>query len=198
VSDLHARERHDADWGGLVVDLVEEDRVVGLVYEEEGSLFAEFHPDDDGEPWVFEAADLQRALDTAAAMLGVDAADGGAGPELDPIESLAAEFDHAAALRGPEDEGFYPLPVVARMLARCADLDLAMVFLEGVEVRGGEATPSSGHKSELGEANDGQPWALFLAECNTQARALLERWPNRPGFAIAVEVQDPSGERFVL
>jgi hypothetical protein len=197
VSDLHARERHDAEWGGLVVDLVEEGRVVGLVYEEDGSLFAEFHPDDDGEPWVFEAADLHRALDTAAAMLGIGDGDGDAS-DLDPVEAIAAEFDPAAVLRGPEDEGFYPLPVVARMLARCTDLGLAMVFLEGAEIRGGEATPVSGHKSDLGEANEGQPWALFMAECNTQARALLERWPRHPGFAIAVEVQDSSGERFVL
>lgn len=197
MSDLHARERHDPEWGGLVVDLIEEDRVVGLVYEDGGTLFAEFHPDEEGGPWVFEAADLQRALDTAAAMLGVDAEEAGEGG-IDPVEAMAAEFDPAAAHRGPEDEGFYPLGVAARMLARCGDLGLAMVYLEGADLRGGELAPLAGHQADLGEANEGQPWALFRAECNTQARALLERWPRRPDFVVAVEVQDASGERFVL
>ena len=74
MSDLRARERHDPEWGATVADLVEDDRVVGIVYASEGGVYAEFYADaDDGAPWVFEVADLQRALDTAAAMV--------AGPE---------------------------------------------------------------------------------------------------------------------
>jgi hypothetical protein len=200
MSDLHARERHDPEWGGPVVDLVEDDRIVGIVYEEDGVVYAELHPDDDGNPWVFDTADLQRVLDTAAAMLGADEdAQGtldGSGPH--PVDILAMEFDALAAHRGPEDEGFYPLPVAARMLARCGDLGLAVVYLEGIQVSGGSTSSVPGHRADLGETNEGQPWALFRAECNTQARSLLERWPRRPEFAVAMEVQDATGERFVL
>ena len=38
MSDLHARERQDPEWGRPVADLIEEDEVVGLAYEDEGEL----------------------------------------------------------------------------------------------------------------------------------------------------------------
>ncbi|NIP79259.1 MAG: hypothetical protein GWM90_08630, partial [Gemmatimonadetes bacterium] len=79
-----------------------------------------------------------------------------------------------------------------------SQLGLAMVYLEGVELTGEGADPVPGHRADLGETNAGGPFPLFQAECNTQAAALLERWPQRPGFAVALEVQDAEGERFVL
>ena len=201
MSDLHARERHDPDWGGLVVDLIEEDRVVGIVYQEESGLFAEFFADEDGEAWVFEAADLQRAIDTAAAILAPaeeepSVALGEEGQH--PVDALAMQFDAQAVRRGPEDEGFYPLPVAAQILAACGMLGLAVVFLEGVTIRGDGVDPLPGHKAEIGKTNEGQPFQLFQAECNTQAAAVMERWPRRPDFAVALEVQDAEGEQFVL
>jgi hypothetical protein len=201
MSDLHARERHDPDWGGLVVDLIEEDKVVGIVYDEDGTLFAEFYADPDGEPWVFEAADLQRALDTGAAILAPEEPGSavGLGEEgQHPVDAIAMQFDDAAVHRGPEDEGFYPLPVAGQILGAAAQLGLAVVYLEGVTVRSDGVDPVPGHKAELGETNAGGPFPLFQAECNTQAAALLERWPSRSDFGVAIEVQDGEGERFVL
>jgi len=201
MSDLHARDRQDSEEDGPVVDLIEEDRIVGIAYVEGGSVYAEFYPDDEGNPWAFDTSDLQRTLDMAAVMLGADAEDepaglSDAGPH--PVDILALEFDALAARRGPEDEGFYPLQVAAGILARCGDLGLAMVFLEGVTLHAEGVDPIPGHKTDLASVNEGAPWALFQAECNTQARALLERWPRRPDFAISIEVQDADGERFVL
>ena len=70
MSELFARDRHDAEWGGVVADLVEDDQVIGIVYSDEGGVYAEFYPDpEDGNPWVFDVADLHRVLDTAAAMV---------------------------------------------------------------------------------------------------------------------------------
>jgi len=199
MTDLRARERNDPEQDDPAVDLIEEGRVVGIVYPDEGATFAEFYSDDEGQPWAFDTGDLQRALDTAVAILGAGDEDPDPGASgIDPVEALAMEFDPLAAHRGPEDEGFYPPATVSRLLARCADLGLAIVYLEGVDLTREEVTPVAGHRVDLEEANQGQPWSLFQAECNTQARALLEKWPRRPGFAISVEVQDRSGERFVL
>lgn len=201
MSDLHAKERHDPEWGGPVADLIEEDRVVGIAYHEEGGLLAEFFPDEDGNPWVFEAADLQRALDTAAAMLGPEEAAPATTLGIEgqhPVDVLAMQFDPLAMRRGPEDEGFYPLQVAAGILAACAQLGLAVVYLEGVTVSAEGVEPIAGHKAELGKTNAGGPFALFQAECNTQAAALMEHWPRRGDFGVSIEVQDASGEQFVL
>ena len=201
MSDLRAKERHDPDWDGMVVDLIEEDRLVAIVYQDEGGLFTEFYPDDDGKPWVFEAADLQRALDTAAAILGPDedeavTAFGEEGQH--PVDALALKFDATVIRRGPEDEGFYPLPIAVQILAVSAQIGLAVVYLEGVTVHSDGVESMPGHKAELGKNNAGGPFALFQAECNTQAAALLDRWQHRPDFGVSFEVQDAEGEQFVL
>ena len=201
MSDLHAKERHDPEWDGLVVDLIEEDRVVGIAYSDKGGLFTEFFADDEGNPWVFETADLQRALDTAAAILGPDepevvTAFGEEGQH--PVDALAMKFDATVIRRGPEDEGFYPLPIASQILAISTQIGLAVVYLEGVTVHADGVESMPGHKAELGKNNAGSPFALFQAECNTQAAALLERWQHRPDFGVSLEVQDAAGEQFVL
>lgn len=198
MSDLHAREARRDDWAEPVVELVEEDRVVGLVYVDEGAPMAEFYVDEDGEPWTFDVGDLQQALDTAAAMLGLEVDTSPTGPAGHPVDLLAAEFDARAARRGPEDEGFYPAAAVAALLARCDSLDLAMVTMEGFSPAGGEMQPVSGLVADLADAHAGEPWPTFRAGCNVQARALLERWAPRTGLLVAVEVADRDGERYVL
>ena len=217
MSDLFARDRHDPEWGATVIDLVEDDRVVGIVYADDGGIYAEFYPDqDDGAPWVFDVADLQRVLDTAAAMLADPEADAPAAGDpaadpvaalaadpvaalaADPVAALAAEFDPLAARRGPEDEGFYPLPVAARLIGACSALSLAVVFLEGFTLHADFEDAIAGCRSDLGSAYEGEPWPGFLAGCNTQAMALLERWPRRANVGVALEIQDSAGERYVL
>ena len=42
-----------------VADLIEEDAVVGMAYEDEGQLLVEFYPDAEGEPRLYDVADLQ-------------------------------------------------------------------------------------------------------------------------------------------
>ena len=179
--------------------VLSQDRAVGLAYVDDGILCTEFYPDDEGDPWVFHADELQRTLDTAAAMLIDDEGDEAeppAGP--DPVDVLALEFDPLAVRRGPEDEGFYPLGVAARIIARCGDLGLAAVLVEGLTLHADRVEPVPGCTADLGDAHAGEPWALFQAGCNTQARAVIERWPQRADFAVALEVQDRSGDQYVL
>lgn len=206
MSDLHARERQDPEWGRPVADLIEDDEVVGLAYEDEGDLFVEFYPDADGEPRLYDVADLQRVLDTVISMLAEApepapeaAGEPGAGRAQEhPVDTLAAQFDKRAARRGPEDEGFYPFDVATGIISRCNDLGLAVVSMEGFTLHPDRIDPVGGCSADLGDAFRGEPWATFLAGCNLQAMTLLERWPRRPSFAIAFEVQDAEGEVFVL
>lgn len=204
MSDLRAREASDTEWDGPVVELVEDQRVVGIVYLDEGTLYAEFSPDEDGEPWAFEAGDLQTALDTAAAMLlpEGDRILGDAAPDLGadqhPVDVLAEEFDSKAAHRGEEDEGFYPLQVAGRLVQRAEVLGLAVVSLEGCRVEGGEAVSIPGLAVDIGAAHQGEPWPTFLAGCNVQAVAVLEKWGRTPGLVLSIEVGDDDGERYLL
>lgn len=183
-----------------MVELVEEGRVVGIAYLEEGTMLVEFHPDEDGAAWAFDVADLQRVLDIAAAMLGVDEFEAPA-PLPDgshPVDRLATEFDASADFRGEEDEGFYPVPAAAAITARCESLGLAVVSMEAFTRVGDDLQPVPGHQVDLADAHAGEAWLTFQAGCNVQARALLERWSNRSGLIVAIEVADGTGERFVL
>ena len=204
MSDLRAREASPEEWDDQVVELVEDGRVVGIVYVDDNALFAEFAPDADGDAWAFEVADLQTALDTAAAMLlpeGHSLLGPSSAPTPDdehPVDVIAEEFDEMAAHRGPEDEGFYPPQVVARLVQRAEVLGLAVVSLEGCKLLAGEVSPVSGMSVDIGEAHEGEPWPMFLAGCSVQAMALLERWGREPGLVISVEVGDDEGERYLL
>jgi hypothetical protein len=206
---IYVSERDDPDWPDPVVDLIYQGRCVAMAYARDNGLFVEFIAD--AEPDAFDLAQLQHALDVAAAILGggyvpVEAPD--AGPS--PVEALAADFDARAVHRGPEDEGFYPADAAAQMVRRCGEVGLAVVSLEGFTVRrhyedqgpgsaaGSTIDPVAGCASDIGDAYRGEPWAVFQAGCNTKAAALLERWPRRPNFAVALEVEDSSGERYVL
>lgn len=204
MSDLHARERQDPEWERPVADLIEDDEVVGMAYEDEGQLLVEFYPDGDGEPRLYDVADLQRVLDTVGAMLGIEPDLGdteaaeSAGEAEHPVDVLAAEFDERAARRGPEDEGFYPLDAAAGMIRRCGELGLAVVAVEGFNLRRDGEDAVAGCSADLGSIYRGEPWAAFAANCNLQAMSLLERWPRRPSFAVTLEAQDAAGEVFVL
>jgi hypothetical protein len=206
MSDLHARERQDHEWGRPVADLIEDDEVVGMAYEDEGELLVEFYPDAEGEPRLYIAADLQRVLDTVSAMLGAGGGDAGEGEEPSPdaapgehpVDVLAAEFDRRALRRGPEDEGFYPMEAAVGIINRCGDLGLAVVAVEGFTLHSGAEDKVAGCSADLGAAYKGEPWSAFLAGCNLQAMTVLERWPRRASFTVTFEVQDAGGEVFVL
>ncbi|HEX5631497.1 MAG TPA: hypothetical protein VFY15_07540 [Acidimicrobiia bacterium] len=197
MTDLRARETTRDDWEGVVVELVEENRVVGVAYLDDGAILTEFYPDEDGEPWVFDVADLQRVLDVAAAMLGIEEPVP-ASPSGESVDRLATEFDPTADHRGAEDEGFYPVPAALALTMRAEELGLAVVSLEGFTLDAGEPIALPGYGSTPGDAHRGEAWPVFRSGCNAQARAQLERWAGRNGLVVALEVADQSGETYVL
>ena len=145
MSDLHARERQDHEWGRPVADLIEDDEVVGMAYEDEGELLVEFYPDAEGEPRLYVVADLQRVLDTVSAMLGAEAETPGRARNPRPTRrppstrSTSSPPSSTGGLyrRGPEDEGFYPIDAAVGIINRCGDLGLAVVALEGFTLHSG-------------------------------------------------------------
>lgn len=200
MSDLTARESSRPGWDGIVVDLIEDGGLVGYVYEDDGVVYAEMLPDEEGDAWAFEVADLQRALDVAIAMLAPDlATEPAPAPGApDPLSVIASEFDSTALRRGPDDEGFYPLDAVLALGRRAAEVGLALASLEGFTLHEEGETPVAGCEADLADAHAGEPWPTLVAGCAVQAEALLEKWPRRRDFAVALELMDPSGERFVL
>ncbi len=203
MSDLRAREAHGEGWDRPVVELVEEERVVGIVYLDGDTVLAEFDLGEDDDAWAFEVTDLQTALDTARAMLLPEGTallvepTAGIGKEH-PVDRLAAEFDEAAVHRGDEDEGFYPPQVAGRLMQRVEALGLAVVTIEGFRIHQDWVEPIPGMSVDVGDAYDGELWPVFQAGCNVQAMALLERWAREPGIALALEVGDADGDRYVM
>ena len=198
MSDLTARDTEQD--GEPLVELIEEGRLVGYVYLDDGAPLAEFLPDREGDPWAFDVDDLQRILDAARAILVPEEATPDA-PALDgehPVDVLATQFDGLAVRRGEEDEGFYPIDAVAAIFERCGALDLAVVSLEGFTVFPEYIEPAPGHAIDLGDAHDGEPWPTFKAGCHVQGLVVLEKWRRTPNLAIALEVCDREGDRFVL
>ncbi len=199
MAHLVAKESSRPEWDGPVVDLVEDDAVVGCVYLDDGELLVEFYPDEEGNPWIYDVADLQRVLDVAAAMLGSDLDETATDrPDVDPVDQLTSEFDSTAARRGPEDEGFYPLATARRIVAACEALNLAVSSLEGFEARAGDVMRLTGYAANLAAAHRGEPWALFRAGCNTQAAAVLEKWSRGGEVLVAIEIEDGHGDEYVL
>lgn len=214
---MHFKETTPEGWDDPVVELWDDDEFVGQVYFDGVDVMTQIYPTPDGEPRVFEVAELLRVVELAAKViepddasdfadlrsaLGVEPGDGddgkAVGDDLGPVGVLADAFDDAAAHRGEEDEGFYPRTAAAAMVGRCNDLDLAVVNLEGFDLEDGYVEPAKGYAVDIGKAHRGEPWPTFRAGCNVQAEAVLEGWPVRPTFVIAVEIQDRDGEIFVM
>lgn len=194
MGDLRIRETTRADWEGPVVEIWEDDALVAQLWRDDEEVLVEVLSDAEGDPFLLDAPGLIGALDTAVRILGVEEA----GDEADPLDRLAEEFDHLAVHRGEEDEGFFPAQIAVPLIRRSEQLGLAVVSVEGFTLVAGEPTPTPGYALRVVEPLEEEPWATFRAGANLQAEAVVERWPRRPGFVVAFEVRDPSGEDYVL
>lgn len=194
MGDLRIRETTRADWEGPVVEIWEDDQLVAQAWSDDQDVLVEVLSDAEGDPFLLDVPALIGALDTAARILGVaePAEDG------DPLDRLAEEFDHLAVHRGEEDEGFYPAQVAVPLIRRSELLGLAVVSITGFTMVAGEPTSAPGYSLRIADPPAGEPWATFRAGANLQAEAVVERWPRKPGFVVAFEVRDPTGEDYVL
>jgi hypothetical protein len=194
MGDLRIREATRADWEGPVVEVWDDDALVAQVWRDDEEVLVEVLSDADGDPFLLDVPSLIGVLDTAARILGVEET----GDEGDPLDRLAEEFDHLAAHRGAEDEGFYPVQVAVPFIRRCEQLGLAVISVEGFTMVAGEPAATPGYALRVADPLDDEPWATFRAGANLQVEAVVERWPRKPGFVVAFELRDPSGEDYVL
>lgn len=197
MSPLQIRDTVRDDWDGPVVEILDEDTVVALVYWDE-EVVVDVYPSAGEDSQTFDVPDLVRVLELAARVVVPDDVPFDEPSDIDPLDILSSEFDATAAVRGAEDEGFYPLRAAVRLVGRCEQLDLAVVSMEGFARREGlQRVP--GQMTDLGDAHRGEPWETFRAGCNVQAHATLERWAAAGvDTLVAFEVQDSAGEIYVL
>jgi hypothetical protein len=196
-----------------VVELWRDDEFVGMVFWDEDTAVVQIFNDTDGDVFDLAMGDLIRILDlaeqivtpeefrTAPADLEIDHQDfsenGSDWADEHPATlALVGEFDPMAAHRSEDDEGFFLMAVAASFIARCSELDLAVIEMEGFDLVDDELRARSNLvlNISLPGVND---WSTFRATANAVAAETLTGWPERESLVVAFVVQQPDGETFV-
>ncbi len=198
-----------------VVEIWRDDDFVGMVFWDGDVAVVQVYPDEDGGVHDLEMGDVFRILGLAEAIVtpeefrffpdeyGETGFSVGRSEGEDDWEdehpatiALATEFDSLAVYRSPDGEGFFRPEAARDFIARCDELDLAVVELEGFDFDGIELKPRPNLvlTVALPGMND---WRIFRPAANSLSRSTLDRWPNRASLALSFVVQQPDGETFV-
>lgn len=203
-----------------VVELWREDEFIGMVFWDDETAVVQIYPDDDGDVKDLEARELMRVLDLAEQIVSPDLGDefgemrdairvisGGAiegGEEAiddwddeDPaVTALLTEFDSQAVHRTEDGEGFFPLDVAKAFIARCDELNLAVVEMEGFDFDLGRLIERP-NLSMLTRVDTPTSWAIFRPAANARAAETLDSWHARDTLVIAFVFQLPTGDQIV-
>ena len=109
---------------------------------------------------------------------------------------LTEEFDDQVVYRAEDGEGFFDKETALALVARCEELGLAVVTMDGFDLEGAVLIP----RPELAVAISspgGLDWGVRSAAANAQIRVALEGWDNRPTLVAAFVIQQSDGETFV-
>jgi len=220
---LRIVETERKDFDQPVVELWRDDEFVGMVFWDEDTPIVQIYADDDGDVKdldvrelirvldmaerivspvadVSEFADLRRSLGLRTAEPDSEAADeeapGGWDDEHPATLALVDEFDPQAVHRTEDGEGFFPRSVANALIARCNELDLAVIEMEGFDLEEGELVTRQDHEM-AGLARGQTSWRVFRPAANARAGDTLAGWPDRPTLVVAFVVQLPDGETFV-
>ncbi len=205
---LNETEREDFD--GPIVELWRDDAFIGMVFWDGEAPILQVYPDGD-DVHDLDVRELQLILDTAIRIVDPDAFD----REMDELRSAAAagdpetwgdehpatvellaEFDTRAVHRDVDGEGFFSKDVAMSFIARCEELDLAVVEMDGLSLADGEVSSIDGLDLEVPD----QPlmtWSGFRSYCNATAQSVLGSWPNDPTLVVAFVLRQPDGEDIV-
>jgi hypothetical protein len=197
-----------------VVELWRDDEFVGMVFWDGETSIAQIYPDDDGDVKDLDIEDLFRALEFAnqivtpeeyrsgdfdelrAAIAGGDEGGEGAYEYSNPgVVALLGEFDERVAYRNEDGEGYFPRPTAKEFVARCDELDLAVVEMEGFDLDLGELTPRP-NLTFLARSLE-ETWESFRPNANRAAAARLAEWPGRETLVVAFVIQLEDGESVV-
>lgn len=192
-----------------VVELWREDDFVGMVFWDGEATVVQIYPAD-ADVHDLEATDLVRVIETAQRIVdpfAFDEAEGVIelgergddwGDEDPAVTALVSEFDPQAAHRSPDGEGFFPTPVATTLIERCGDLGLAVVEMEGFDLKRGKLKGRPGLTLLVGAPEEDLDFAGFAAAANATALDALSKWPQRDSMVIALVVQQPDGDSIVL
>ena len=209
---LRLVEKEHDDFEEPIVELWRDNEFVGYVFWDEETPIVQMYPDSDGDPFDLDLRDLQRVLEMADQIVSPDMftegeleelrgrvqeAQGGKAVVDDVIEMLTEEFDSAAAYRNEDGEGFYPKAIAEAIIARCNELDIAVVEMEGFDYESRTLQPRP-NLNLLVRGAPGDLWEVFRPEANLRATQTLGDWPSRDTIVVAFVVQLNNGESIVL
>jgi hypothetical protein len=196
------------DFDGPVVELWREDSFVGMVFFDGTSPIVQIYPDGDDDVHDLEIAELQVVLDTAVRIVDPAALDEdlaelreaaksvGWDGEHPATAELLAEFDSKAVHRTEDGEGFFKRAVASSFIARCEELDLAVVEMEGFDLVGGELHPDAGMELAV-TPQSMMTWSEFRTFANATSASKLAEWPDNDALVIAFVFQQPDTEIIV-
>jgi hypothetical protein len=200
------------DFEGPIVELWRGEDFIGMVFHDGEASIVQIYPDAEGDVHDLDVAELQSLFDTAirivdphamdeelAALREAAAAQAPSddwGAEHPATTALLGEFDDRAVHRTDDGEGFFPRSIAQSFIARCEELDLAVVEMEGFEFRAGEL--SSNPAMDLAVTPQAMmSWPEFRTYANTTAANTLAGWPDREHVVVAFVFQQPDTELIV-
>lgn len=215
---LRIVESERDDFEEPVVEIWRDDDFVGMIFWDEDLAVVQIYPDDAGDVYDLDLGDLFRVLGMAEAIVtpeefrvaeeeygGVeldvgrpaDDDDHGGWEDEDPATiALVTDFDPRAAHRSSDGEGFFARQDAFDFIARCDELDLAVVEMEGFDLDGSVVKPRP--RLVLTVSLPGMDsWRVFRPAANALAQDTLSDWPPRSSLVVAFVVQQPDGQTFV-
>ena len=199
-----------------VVEIWRVDEFIGMVFWDDEIAVLQVYPDGDGDVHDLEMTELFRVLALAEAIVTPeefrveDGTFGGIEFEVDPPDedadawddehpaavALVTSFDPQAVHRSTDGEGFFRRQTGFDFIAKCDELDLAVVEIEGFDYDGLVLKPRP--QLILGVSLPGMDnWQVFRPAANALAQDTLSDWPSRSTLVVAFVVQQPDGETFV-
>lgn len=201
-------ERDDFD--GTIVELWSGDDFVGMVFWDGDTPIVQIYPNGQGDVHDLDLHELQRLLDTALQIVDPDAFEGEfaelqeavamASGEVDEehpaTTELLGQFDDLAVYRTVDGEGFFPKATAEAFIAKCEELDLAVVEMEGFDLEGSTLIPRP--KLDLRVTPQSiMTWSEFRTFANVTSQDTLRSWPSRSSLVIAFVFQQPDTETIV-
>lgn len=196
------------DFDGPVCELWREDSFVGMVFFDGTSPIVQIYPDGNDDVHDLDVAELQVILDMAIRIVDPSALDEDLADLREAAKSdewsgehpataeLLAEFDPLAIHRTEDGEGFFERAVAFSFIARCEELDLAVVEMEGFDLVDGELRPDPGMELAV-TPQSMMTWSEFRTYANATASARLGEWPTRESLVIAFVFQQPDTDIIV-
>lgn len=210
---LRIVETDRSDFEQPVVELWREDEFVGMVFWDGEEAIVQIFPDNAGDVYDIAVEDIFRVLELATQIVMPEeqleaqgdellaainaAAPEGSWDDEDPFtRTLTEEFDDQVVYRAEDGEGFYDRATALALIARCDELGLAVVTMDGFDLEGAVLIP----RPELSvaiAAPAGLDWGVRVAAANAQIRDALAGWDSRSTLVAAFVIQQSDGETFV-